>query len=207
MSNLTFYTNPQSRGRMVRWMLEEVGIPYETKVLDYGPAMKSPEYLAINPMGKVPAIKHGNTIVTEVAAICAYLADQFPEKGLAPPPGDPARGPYYRWLFFAAGPIELTMTARSFGLDIDDEMAHTIGCGHYDSVMQTLEQAVAAADPWLCGERFTAADLLIASYIGYQVMMKMIPPNPVLDAYVQRAESRPAAKRADALDGEIVLEN
>jgi glutathione S-transferase len=207
MSNLTFYTNPQSRGRIVRWMLEELAIPYETQVLAYGPAMKSREYLAINPMGKVPAIKHGNTIVTEGAAICAYLADQFPEKGLAPPSGDPARGTYYRWLFFAAGPIELAMTARTFGLEIDDEKALTIGCGHYETITRTLEQAVGQADPWLCGARFSAADLLIASYIGYQVMMKVMAPNPVLDAYVLRAESRPAAKRAHALDGDMVLES
>src|ERR687889_1443207 len=103
--SLTFYTNPMSRGRIVRWMLEEIGHPYETVLLDYGTTMKAPDYLAINPMGKVPAIKHCDTVVTEGAAICAYLADAFPDAGLAPPPGNPRRGPYYRWMFFAADPV------------------------------------------------------------------------------------------------------
>ena len=101
---LVFYTNPMSRGRIVRWMLEEVGQPYRTELLDYATTMKAPEYLAINPMGKVPALRHGETVVTEAAAICAYLADAFPAAGLAPPHGHRLRGPYYRWLFFACRP-------------------------------------------------------------------------------------------------------
>ena len=109
---LVFYTHPMSRGRIVRWMLEEVGLPYRTEILDYGTTMKAPAYLAINPMGKVPALRHGETIVTETAAICAYLADAFPAAGLAPPPGDRLRAPYYRWLFFAAGPLEAACTTR-----------------------------------------------------------------------------------------------
>lgn len=113
---LTFYTNPQSRGRIVRWMLEEVGQPYETILLDYDKGLKSPEYLAVNPMGKVPAIRHGDTVVTEGAAICAYLADAFPQAGLAPPPGSRLRGPHCRWLFFAAGPVEAAVTAKALGL-------------------------------------------------------------------------------------------
>src|SRR5688500_9911678 len=116
MTDLIFYTHPMSRGRIVRWMLEEVGQPYETLTLGYDTSMKSPEYLAINPMGKVPAIKHGETVVTEGAAICAYLADAFPQKNLAPPHGDPRRGPYYRWMFFAAGPIEAAITGKALGL-------------------------------------------------------------------------------------------
>ncbi|MGQ0559710.1 MAG: glutathione S-transferase N-terminal domain-containing protein, partial [Sphingosinicella sp.] len=113
---LVFYTNPQSRGRMIRWMLEEVGEPYETVVLEYGTTMKAPGYLAVNPMGKVPAIRHGDTVVTETAAICAYLADMFPDRGLAPAPGSQMRGPYYRWLFFGAGPVEAVITGKSLGL-------------------------------------------------------------------------------------------
>ena len=112
---LVFYTNPMSRGRIARWMLEEVGEPYRTEVLDYGTTMKSPEYLALNPMGKVPAIRHGDVVVTEAGAICAYLADAFPAKGLAPPIGDKRRGPYFRWMFFAAGPIEGAMAAGALG--------------------------------------------------------------------------------------------
>src|SRR3712207_2563476 len=113
---LVFYTNPMSRGRIVRWMLEEVGQPYRTELLDYGTTMKAPAYLALNPMGKVPAIRHGETVVTEAAAIGAYLADAFPQAGLAPPPGDRRRGPYYRWLFFGAGPVEAAVTNTALGL-------------------------------------------------------------------------------------------
>src|SRR6516225_7231624 len=111
---LIFYTHPRSRGRIVRWMLEELGQPYQTEILDYGTTMKAPAYLTINPMGKVPAIRHGTTIVTECAAICAYLADAFPKANLAPPAGDPTRGPYYRWMFFGAGPVEAALTNKSF---------------------------------------------------------------------------------------------
>src|SRR6201997_2445820 len=114
---LVFYTNPMSRGRVIRWMLEEVGQPYKTEILDYGTTMKAPAYLAINPMGKVPALRHGETVITECAAICAYLADAFPQAGLAPPPGDRARGPYYRWLFFVAGPLEAAVTDRTLGVE------------------------------------------------------------------------------------------
>src|SRR5216110_2034177 len=117
---LVFYTNPMSRGRIVRWMLEEVGQPYRTELLDYGTTMKAPAYLAVNPMGKVPAIRHGDTIVTEGPAICAYLADAFPEAGLAPPPGDPRRGPYYRWLFFAHGPLEQAVVNQAFGFAVPE---------------------------------------------------------------------------------------
>jgi glutathione S-transferase len=112
---LVFYTHPMSRGRIARWMLEELGRPYKTEILDYDTTMKAPAYLAINPMGKVPAIRHGDRVVTECAAICAYLADAFPEAQLAPPPGDPARAPYYRWMFFAAGPLEAAVTDKSLG--------------------------------------------------------------------------------------------
>src|SRR3569623_1649044 len=113
--DLVFYTNPMSRGRIVRWMLEEVGQPYRTELLEYETGMKAAQYLAINPTGKVPAIVHGGTVVTEGAAICAYLADAFPQAGLAPALDD--RGDYYRWLFFAAGPVEAAVTAENFGYE------------------------------------------------------------------------------------------
>src|SRR3954464_7432 len=129
MSDLTFYTNPQSRGRIARWMLEETGADYETVVLGYADSMKGPDYLAINPMGKGPAIKHGDTVVTEGAAICAYLADAFPDAGLAPTPGSRLRGPYYRWLFFAAGPVEAAVTGKSLGLLAPSDKAMMAGYG------------------------------------------------------------------------------
>src|SRR5580692_11521424 len=111
--DLTFYTNPMSRGRIARWMLEEVDTPYRTEILDFGPGMRGPDYRSINPMSKVPALRHGDVVVTECAAICAYLADAFPQAGLAPPAGDRMRAPYYRWLFFAAGPVEAAATNKA----------------------------------------------------------------------------------------------
>src|ERR1700753_3225313 len=141
---LVFYTNPMSRGRIVRWMLEEVGQPYRTEILQYASSMKSPEYLAVNPMGKVPAIKHGEVVVTEGAAICAYLADVFPEAGLAPAPDK--RGDYYRWLFFAAGPVEQATTVKMMGFEVPADRSRMMGYGSYDDTLHALELAVTAHD-------------------------------------------------------------
>ena len=149
---LVFYTNPRSRGRIVRWMLEEIGQPYRTEVLDYGTTMKAPAYLAINPMGKVPALRHGDVVVTEAAAICAYLADAFPQAGLAPPHGDRLRAPYYRWLFFAAGPVEAAVSNKAFGFVVPPEREGTIGYGSFERVMNTLEAAVSAGN-YLVGDK------------------------------------------------------
>ncbi len=203
MSSLTLYTNPWSRGRIIRWMLEELGISYDVKVLEFDGNIKSPEYLAINPMGKVPAIKHGDTVVTEVAAICAYLADAFPQNNLAPPVNSPERGPYYRWLFFAAGPLEMAMSAKAFEWKIDKETAKAIGCGMIEDTIDTLEQAVSKG-PYICGDQFTAADVVVSSYIGWEIMQKVLEPRPAFTAYVKRTEDRPAAKRANELDDALV---
>lgn len=203
MSELTFYTNPMSRGRVVRWMLEELGIAYKTEILAFGAEIKNPAYLAINPMGKVPAVKHGDTIVTEVAAICAYLADQFPEKDLAPPADSAERGPYYRWLFFMAGPFEMATSANAYDWRIDDTNVEAIGCGRLQDVIQTLEQALSAG-PYLCGQQFTAADVLVSSYLWWEMMQQNLPPNEVFQAYTHRMESRPAAQRANQLDDALV---
>src|SRR6185312_3513159 len=140
--DLILYTNPQSRGRIARWMLEEIGQPYRVEVLDYATTMKAPAYLAINPMGKVPALRHGTAIVTEAAAICAYLADAFPQAGLAPSPGDRLRAPYYRWIFFAAGPVEAAVTNKTFGFNVPAERQGSVGYGTFEQVMGVLEQAV-----------------------------------------------------------------
>src|SRR5512134_2377580 len=157
---LVFYTNPMSRGRIVRWMLEEVGQPYRTELLEFGTTLKAPEYLRINPMGKVPALRHGDTVVTECAAICAYLADAFPDAGLAPPATDRLRGPYYRWLFFAAGPLEAAATSKAFGFEVPAERRGMVGYGSLAEVLATLESAVSDRD-YLVGERFTAADVYV----------------------------------------------
>ena len=200
---LTFYTNPMSRGRIVRWMLEEVGEPYETVLLDYGTSMKAPDYLALNPMGKVPAIKHGETVVTEAAAICAYLADMFPDKGLAPPSANTRRGNYYRWLFFAAGPVEAAVTGKALGLLVPPDKAMSAGYGTFDDVMNTLERAVQDCE-YLCGNQFTAADVYVGSQIGWGMMFGIIERRPAFEAYVGRLQSRPAAVRAREIDDALM---
>lgn len=203
MSKLTFYSNPYSRARIVRWMLEELDVPYELEVLEFDGSIKSEDYLAINPMGKVPAIVHGDTVVTETVAICAYLADQFPEKKLAPPVQSPLRGTYYRWLFFVAGPLEMASTARAFNWPINDEHTRAIGCGHIEDAANTLEASL-AKKTYICGDHFTAADLVLGSYLGWQMMQKNLEERPVFVDYVNNLQSRPAAKRANDLDNALV---
>jgi glutathione S-transferase len=203
---LTLYTNPMSRGRIARWMLEEVGCSYDTVLLEYGTTMKAPDYLAINPMGKVPAIRHGETVVTEAAAICAYLADAFPDAGLAPPPGNPTRGPYYRWLFFGAGPVESAVTARALGLLAPAERAAMAGYGSYEDVINALETAVSGPGPYLCGEQFTAADLYLGAQIGWGMQFGTIEKRPAFETYFARIVDRPAAKRASALDDALTAQ-
>jgi glutathione S-transferase len=202
---LTFYTNPMSRGRIARWMLEELGEPYETVLLDYGTTMKGADYLAINPMGKVPAIKHGDTVVTEGAAICAYLADAFPDKGLAPPLGDKARGPYFRWLFFAAGPVEAAVTGKSLGLLAPADKKMMAGYGSFEETIDALEQAVSGG-PYICGERFTAADVYVGSQIGWGMMFGTIEKRPSFETYFGRLVERPAAVRAREIDDSIIAD-
>ena len=202
---LVFYANPMSRARIVRWMLEEVGEPYRTEILDYGTTMKAPAYLAINPMGKVPAIKHGDTVVTEVAAICAYLADAFPGKRLAPPPGDRMRGPYYRWLFFAAGPLEAAATNKALGFVVPHERERMVGYGTFDHVIDALETAVSKSD-YLAGDNFSAADLYLGAQIGWGMQFGTIEKRPAFERYWQRLANRPAWIRATEIDDKLVKE-
>lgn len=202
-AKLTLYTNPQSRGRIARWMLEECDASYDTVLLDYGASMKAPAYLALNPMGKVPAIRHGDTVVTEAAAICAYLAELFPEKQLAPPPGSPARGAYYRWLFFAAGPVEAAATGKSLGLLAPPERAAQAGYGTYDDVMATLEHAVSQG-PYLCGDHFTAADLYLAAHLNWGMLFGGIEKRPAFERYAHPIVQRAACLRANAIDDALV---
>ena len=200
---LTLYTNPMSRGRIARWMLEETGAEYETRIISYDDGMRSPEYLAINPMGKVPAITNGNRVVTECAAICGYLADTFPEAGLAPRPDE--RADYYRWLFFAAGPVEAAVSNRSLGIDIPEDKKQTIGYGDFDLMHATLISAVTGRD-YICGDRFTAADVYVGSQIGWGLQFGSIPASPELSAYSQRVYAREAFKRASAKDDAAMAE-
>jgi glutathione S-transferase len=203
---LVFYTNPMSRGRIVRWMLEEVGQPYRAELLEYGTTMKAPEYLAINPMGKVPALRHGDTVVTECAAICCYLADAFPEVGLAPAPRDRLRGPYYRWLFFAAGPLEAATTNKAFGLEVPAERKGMAGYGSLADVLAVLEAALSGRE-YLVGERFTAADVYLGAHIAWGMSFGAIEKRPAFERYVARLSTRPAAVRAREIDDALVAES
>ncbi|RXR08299.1 glutathione S-transferase family protein [Pseudoxanthomonas composti] len=197
---LILYTHPMSRGRTTRWMLEETGLPYEVRILDYGSDMKSADFLAINPMGKVPALRHGEAVVTETAAICAYLAELVPERRLAPPEDSPERAAYFRWLFFMAGPFEAFLTAKeSSGLA--DPV--TAGYGTEEALLRTMEQAVQDRTH-LAGDRFTAVDLLVAAYLGYYLRIGLLESRPAFVAFAQTHLSRPAAVRAMELDNALI---
>jgi glutathione S-transferase len=200
---LVFYTNPMSRGRIARWMLEEVGAPYRTEILEYGTTMKGAAYKALNPMGKVPAIRHGDVVVTEAAAICAYMAEMFPQAGLAPGRGDEAWGPYFRWMFFCAGPLEAAVTNRTFGFRLPDGKERTAGYGRYEDVMDALESAVSTSD-YVAGDRFTAADVYVGSHIGWGLMFGTIDKRPAFERYAARLNARPAFERARAIDDALM---
>jgi len=194
---IAFYHNPQSRGRIVHWMLEEVNAPYEIKVVDFDKKEhKSPDYLAINPMGKIPAIVHRNTVVTESAAICAYLADAFPSAGLAPALDDPQRGTYLRWLFFGAGCVEPAIIDHMSSRPPPSRPS-AMGYGNYADTLNTLEKAVSPG-PFILGERFSAADVYMGSAIGWGLSMKAIEPRPAFGAYLGRVSQRPAYQRSVA---------
>ncbi len=202
---IVLYTNPMSRGRIARWMLEEVGQPYCTVVLDYGTTMKAPEYLAINPMGKVPAITHRGVTVTECAAICTWLADAFPEAGLAPALDDPARGAYLRWMFFGAGPLEAAVTAKSLGLLAPADKAGMAGYGSFEQAVEALDHAVTSSGgPWLLGDRFTALDVYLGSQIGWGLQFRSLPERDAFKAYAARLFQRPAAIRAREMDDALI---
>lgn len=203
MADLVFYTNPMSRGQTVRWMLEEVGEPYETRILDYGTTMKGEDYRAINPMGKVPAIVHNGRVVTEVAAICCYLADAFPAAGLAPPPAD--RADYYRWIFFTSGPIEAAFSNKAAGWEPTPERQRMFGYGNYDLAIGTLEQALAGKD-YIAADRFTAADLFVGANVNFMLQFNLLEPKPVFVDYARRMTDRPAYERAKDIDGKLIAE-
>lgn len=205
MTEFVLYTNPMSRGRIARWMCEETGVPYRAEILDFGPPMKSPEYLAINPMGKVPAICHGDVVVTEAAAICAYLADAFPKTGLAPDAGSPDRGAYYRWLFFGAGPVEAAVTNTSLGFEVEGPEAEgRVGYGSLTRVCDALEQLFADGRRHVLGDRFSAVDVYLGSQIGWGLQFKTLPERPGFADYWQRLADRKAYRRATEIDDALM---
>jgi glutathione S-transferase len=204
MADLVLYTNPMSRGRIARWMLEEVGEPYEAIFVDYGPPMKGPEHLALNPMGKVPVLAHGDVVVTECAAICAYLADAFPGAGLAPDAG--RRGAYYRWLFFAAGPLESAVTNLGLGVVVPEDKKGFVGYGSLEDVLGAIE-GLLSERPYVAGDRFTAADVYLGAQIIWGMQFGTVPQRPAFEAYAARLKARPAAMRAQAADDAAVKGN
>lgn len=205
MTELVFYTNPMSRGRIVRWMLEELGQPYRTEIVAYGPDMKTDAYRALNPLGKVPTVVHGDVVVTEGAAICMFLADVFPDAGLAP--GGAARGPYYRWMFFGAGPVEAAVTAGAFGFDTQDDQTYArAGWGNLDAVTDALAGLLADGRPYLMGDTFSALDVYLGSQIAFAQMFNTMPDRPAFGPYLARIQSRPAAVRAREMDDALMPE-
>jgi glutathione S-transferase len=206
MAKLTLYHATQSRSAVARWMLEELCEPYDIHLLSLRKGEnRAPAYLAVNPMGKVPALVHGDAIITEAAAICCYLADEFPGAGLNIPPGDPHRGAYLKWLFFAPSCIEPAVLERAFPRK-EPASRSTLGFGDYDTVMDVLGRATAAANPYLIGERFTAADVVIGSQLRWGMLFKLIPERPEFTPYVARLTARPAFKRATEKDAELQVQ-
>jgi glutathione S-transferase len=202
MADLIFYTNPQSRGRIIRWMIEEVGEPYETEIVSYD-RLKSPQYLAVNPMGKLPSVKHRGHIVTECAAICAYLADVFPQANLGP--RDDEKADYYRWLFYAAGPVEAAVSNKAAGWEPNEQQQRMFGYGTFDKVVAVLDELFSLRD-YVCGDRFTAADVYVGSHIMFAMQFNLLPEKDSFTRYRERLAARDAYKRATDVDNRAQAE-
>lgn len=192
---LTLHTHPMSRGRMARWMLEEVGEPYDAILVDFGPPMKGPGYTALNPMGKVPTLVHDDTVVTEVAAIVTYLAETFPKAGLMPQD----RAAFWRWMFFGAGPVEAAVTNKALGVVVPPERRGMVGYGSLEDVVATLVRHMEGRQ-FICGDAFSAADVYVGSQVGWGMRFGSLPAEPALTAYWDRLKDRPALARANAID-------
>jgi glutathione S-transferase len=203
MPKLVLYHAAPSRSSIVHWMLEELGQPYELQMVSFKKGENlQPAFLAINPMGKVPVIKHGDTVITEAAAICTYLADEFPQAGLNIPVGDPRRGTYLKWLFFGPSCFEPAITERAFPRKEPPSRA-TLGFGDFDTVLDVLAKAAAAASPYLLGNKFTAADVIIGSGLRWGTMFKLLPERPEFKGYLAAIAERPALRRVTEKDAEL----
>lgn len=201
---IRFYTNPMSRGQIARWMLHEVAADHEQQLLAYGAEMQDAAFRAINPMAKVPVIVHDGVVVTETAAICGYLGEAFPEAGLAPLPGE--RAAWYRWMFFAAGPLEQALTARAMGWSTDDPRKKgMLGYGDYERVVETLAQHLHDS-PYVCGTRFTSADVYVGSQVLWGLQFGSLPTRPEFSDYAARLSTRPAYVAAKAIDQALIAE-
>ena len=198
---LTFFTNPMSRGRIARWMLEETGVPYDTVLVDWKD--KPAALLEVNPLGKVPTIVHDGAVVSEAAAICAYLAEAFPDAGLAPRGAE--RAPYLRWMFFTAGPLEAAMMDKALGVTVPDDRQGMVGYASFTRAVDTLEVAVSAHD-YIAGDRFTAADVYVGSAVGWFTQFGMLEKRETFMRYLDRLRERPAWQRAIAIDDALLAE-
>ncbi|MBX9845288.1 MAG: glutathione S-transferase family protein [Xanthobacteraceae bacterium] len=202
MADLTLYHASPSRSSVTLWMLEELGEPYDIKLLKLSEGdQQKPDYLAVNPMGKVPTLKHKDVVITEAAAICTYLADAFPQKKLNVPIGDPRRGPYLKWLFFGPSCFEAAVTDRAAPRKEEARRA-MLGYGDFDTTMNVVAKAVEKG-PWILGDQFTAADVIIGSNVRWGTMFNLVPRRPEFDAYAARIAARPATQRAEARDKEF----
>ncbi|WP_272677740.1 glutathione S-transferase family protein [Providencia sp. PROV019] len=192
MSELVLFTNSMSRGNTVDLLLKILDVPYKRIELDYGADMHTAEYLAINPMAKVPALVDGDAVVTETAAICLYLADKFIEKGLAPALNDPKRADYYRWFLFTAGPIESAFTINNLGIQLDEEQQKSSGFGSVERTMACLEVGLNSAKPFICGEQFTAVDVYVGAFVMFLVKYQVMETTPAMQKYLDSLASIPA---------------
>ncbi len=204
-ANIDFYTNAMSRGRIVHWMMEELGEPYRTHWVDYGGPMKSPEYLAINPMGKVPALAHDGNVITECAAILTFLAASYPGKGLIPA-DSAALAKFYRWMFFTAGPVDQATSAKSMEWVVTEERKAMLGFGNLDDTMDAVESALSSADPWICGDQFTAVDVYLGSQIHWGLQFGTWDDRPRFKEYAERCGRRPALLRANEINERRIAE-
>ena len=203
-AKIDFYTNAMSRGRIAHWMMEELGEPYETHWVDYGEPMKSAEYLRINPMGKVPALVHDGAIVTEGPAILTFLAAAYPEKGLIPAaPG--ALATFYRWMFFAAGPVEQATVAKSMNWAASDERKPMLGFGSLEDTLNAVELALENG-PWICGEQFTAVDIYLGAHLDWGMQWETVEKRKVFEEYVACCRERPALQRANRINEERIAQ-
>lgn len=199
---IEFWTNPMSRGQIAHWMLEELGQPYTTNWLDWGPTgHKSPTYLAVNPMGKVPAIRHDGKVVTEAAAICLYLADAFPQAKLKP--SGAALADYYRWTLFCSGPIEQAVTARVLKWELPAGQSMMAGFGSYDEAVNALAGFLTDR-AYVCGDAFTAADVYVGSCVDWGMAFGTMPKLPSFEAYAERLRQRPGYKSAKAINDQKI---
>ena len=202
MADLTLYHAAPSRSSVALWMLEETGAPYDIRLISLKQgANRDPGYLDVNPMGKVPALRHRDVVITEVAAICTWLADAYPHAGLNIALDDPRRGPYLKWLFFGPGVLESAVMDRAFPRVAAPPRA-ALGYGDFDTAMEVVARAVTPG-PFLMGERFTAADVVIGSNLRWGMLFKAIPERREFTDYVARCVDRPAARRAQAKDEEL----